>query len=185
MDDRKAIRQLKEGNIGGLEYLIARYQQKGLRAAYLITSNLSLAEDAVQESFIRIYEKIQFFDSERPFEPYFLRCVVNTAINGNKKTSRWCTLEDDPELEQLSDLFDQTISVENHIEYMQLREKIQNALAFLSPQQRAVVVQRYYLNMSEQEMADTLQVAPGTIKWLLNKARKRLRSLIESGREQI
>jgi RNA polymerase sigma-70 factor (ECF subfamily) len=52
----------------------------------------------------------------------------------------------------------------------------------LSPRQRAVVVQRYYLEMSEKEMTETLEVAPGTVKWLLNAARSRLRSLLGSER---
>jgi DNA-directed RNA polymerase specialized sigma24 family protein len=44
------------------------------------------------------------------------------------------------------------------------------------------VVQRYYLEMSEKEMTETLEVAPGTVKWLLNAARSRLRSLLGSER---
>jgi DNA-directed RNA polymerase specialized sigma24 family protein len=41
-----------------------------------------------------------------------------------------------------------------------------------------VVVQRYYLEMSEQEMALALDAAPGTVKWLLNAARERLRHML-------
>jgi RNA polymerase sigma-70 factor (ECF subfamily) len=41
-----------------------------------------------------------------------------------------------------------------------------------------VIVQRYYLEMSEKEMAESLQAAPGTVKWLLNAARARLRGLL-------
>jgi DNA-directed RNA polymerase specialized sigma24 family protein len=44
------------------------------------------------------------------------------------------------------------------------------------------VVQRYYLEMSEREMAQALKVAPGTVKWLLNAARARLRELLGSTR---
>ena len=52
----------------------------------------------------------------------------------------------------------------------------------LPPRQRAVIVQRYYLEMSEQEMAESLEIAPGTVKWLLNAARSRLRSLLGAER---
>jgi DNA-directed RNA polymerase specialized sigma24 family protein len=41
-----------------------------------------------------------------------------------------------------------------------------------------VIVQRYFLDMSEKEMAAELDAAPGTIKWLLNAARERLRALL-------
>lgn len=48
----------------------------------------------------------------------------------------------------------------------------------LSPRQRAVIVWRYFLEMSEKEMAVEAGAATGTIKWLLNAARERLRSLL-------
>ena len=48
----------------------------------------------------------------------------------------------------------------------------------LPPRQRAVAVQRYYLEMSETEMSEALNVTPGTVKWLLHAARTRLRTLL-------
>jgi RNA polymerase sigma-70 factor (ECF subfamily) len=48
----------------------------------------------------------------------------------------------------------------------------------LSPRQRAVIVQRYYLDMSIAEMAQDAGTASGTIKWLLNAARTQLRRLL-------
>ena len=48
----------------------------------------------------------------------------------------------------------------------------------LSPRQRAVIVQRYFLEMSEKEMAQASGAAAGTIKWLLNAGRERLRVLL-------
>jgi len=50
------------------------------------------------------------------------------------------------------------------VEFNQQKKEILKALSQLSPRQRAVIVQRYYLEMSEQEMASKLEVAPGTIK---------------------
>ena len=68
------------------------------------------------------------------------------------------------------------------MEFAQRSREILQALSKLPPRQRAVVVQRYYLEMSEQEMAQALDAAPGTIKWLLNTARSRLRDLLNSER---
>jgi Sigma-70, region 4. len=48
----------------------------------------------------------------------------------------------------------------------------------LNPRERAVVVQRYFLDMSERDMAEELETPPGTVKWLLHAARERLRSLL-------
>ena len=53
----------------------------------------------------------------------------------------------------------------------------------LSPRQRAVIVQRYFLEMSEKEMAKDAGSAVGTVKWMLNAARERLRGLLERSEE--
>ena len=58
------------------------------------------------------------------------------------------------------------------------QDEILAALDQLSARQRAAIVQRYYLEMSEKEMAEQLQAPPGTVKWLLNAARARLRTLL-------
>ena len=55
---------------------------------------------------------------------------------------------------------------------------VREALCKLSPQQRAAVVQRYYLGLSEREMSAELGCAPGTVKWHLNSARQRLKVLL-------
>ena len=80
MDDLQAIRRLKSGDIGGLEILIARYQAKAFRTAYLVTHEAPIAEEVVQDAFIRFYERACQFDEGRPFEPYFLRMVVHAAL---------------------------------------------------------------------------------------------------------
>jgi len=181
MEDLQAIRRLKRGDMGGLECLIARYQEKALRVAFLITHNELMAEDVVQDAFVRFYQRADRFDESRPFEPYFMRCVVNAALNlvEREKKGRSFADEDASELEEL---IEQAASVEEQVEFNALKWQIREALAKLCPRQRAVIVQRYYLEMSEQEMSEALDSPAGTIKWLLNAARTRLRSLLGSER---
>jgi RNA polymerase sigma-70 factor (ECF subfamily) len=180
MDDLQAIQRLKAGDIDGLDYLVTRHQAKAIRVAFLITHDEALAEDIVQDTFVRLYHHINHFDPSRPFEPYLLRSVVNAALNVAQKADRRLSLESD--LDQVEGLLSQAASVESDMEYVQLKQKIIAALAKLEPRQRAAVVQRYYLEMSEKEMAVALQAAPGTVKWLLNVARARLRELLGSER---
>jgi len=181
MNDLEAIRRLKRGDIGGLEYLVARYQIRAARAAFLITHDDPLTEDIVQESFVRFYHRIRYFDETRPFEPYFIQSVVNAALNEIEKENRGVPFSavDETELESL---LAHAASVEEQVEAGQFGEEILAALQKLSPRQRAVIVQRYYLGMSEEEMARDLDIAPGTVKWLLNAARTKLRGLLGSER---
>ena len=179
MDDLQAIQTLKNGDIRGLETLVARYQHKAIRVAFLVTHDQTLAEDVVQETFMRLYRRIHQFDLSRPFEPYFLRSVVNAALNAVKKSNRHVSLDGD--LEQVEGLLSQAASVESDVEYIQMKQELIAALARLEPRQRAAVVQRYYLEMTEKEMSAALDVPAGTVKWLLSTARANLRALL--GRE--
>ena len=182
MDNLQAIRRLKNGDFGGLEILIACHQAKAVRAAYLVTQNEPMAEDVVQEAFVRFYERARNFDEKRPFEPYFLRSVVNSALNAVEKEHAPAGFDEDLDAPVFQALLARSVSVETQVEYAQLKTEITGALKNLSPRQRAAVVQRYYLEMSEKEMAETLKVAPGTVKWLLNAARSRLRILLSPER---
>jgi RNA polymerase sigma-70 factor, ECF subfamily len=182
MDDLQAIRRLKNGDIGGLEILIACYQTKAVHTAYLVTQHEPMAEDVVQEAFVRFYERVRYFDEARPFEPYFLRSVVNRALNAVEKEHAAASFDEDLESPALQALLARAVSVEAQVEYAQLKTEIAGALERLSPRQRAVVVLRYYLEMSEKEMTETMDIAPGTVKWLLNAARSRLRDLLRPER---
>ena len=176
MDDVQAIERLKRGDLGGLEILMQRYQVKAARAAFLITHDKFTAEDVVQDTFFRIHQRIEQFDGSRPFEPYLIRSVIHAALNAVRGSEKFIPLED--ETGEVINLLDRAASVETQVESTQLQVEIINALSNLPPRQRAVIVQRYYLEMNEQEMALALDSAPGTVKWLLNGARERLRHLL-------
>src|SRR6187551_990499 len=78
--EQEAVARLKRGDISGLEALVRLCQVRAVRASYLIAGDVALAEDIVQSAFIRAYERIEQFDSGRPFAPWFLRMVVNDTL---------------------------------------------------------------------------------------------------------
>ncbi len=180
MDEVEAVRRLKRGEIGGLEYFVARYQVKATRAAFLVTQDQARAEDVVQETLVRIFQNSSRFDEKRPFEPYLMRSVVNAALNACRNDRRFVSMESNVDV--LEGLISEAASVETQVEYWELRNGIMEALKQLPARERAVIVQRYYLDMSEREMALGLDTAPGTVKWLLHAARNRLRDLLGRGR---
>ncbi len=178
MSDIEAIQRLKSGDIGGLETLVIRYQAKATKTAFLILHDQHLAEDVVQETFVTLYRHIRSFDPARPFEPYLMRSVVNAALNMIKHEASLAQQNESDGMRCLESLISQAATVEDQTISMEMGEELLRALAQLPPRQRAVIVQRYYLEMSEKEMAEKMDAPPGTIKWLLNQARIRLRLLL-------
>jgi RNA polymerase sigma-70 factor (ECF subfamily) len=179
MDELQAIKRLKKGDISGLEFLITRYQVRAVRTAFLITHDEKLAEDVVQDTFLRIYQRIHHFDETQPFGPYLMRSVANAALNAAEKSSRQVVLSEDDETVVLERLIQNASTTEDLVDYALLKQEIFSVLAKLSPRERSVIVERYYLEMSEKEMADKHSIAPGTVKWLLNGARRRLRAFMK------
>ena len=181
MEEQEAIARLKRGDIGGLEALVHKYQVQAVRTAYLITRDRALAEDIVQAAFLRAYERIGQFDTGRPFGPWFLRSVVNDAVKAAARRERLVPLEVSAEGGQtsLADLLaDPNPGPADMAEAAEVRQAVWTALGKLPPVQRAAIVLRYYLGLSEAEMAGELACPPGTVKWRLHAARKRLRRLL-------
>jgi RNA polymerase sigma-70 factor (ECF subfamily) len=184
VDEHQAIQRLKQGDISGLEVLVMRYQVKAVRAAYLITRDLALAEDVVQDCFLHAYHAMRKFDASRPFEPWFMRSVVNAAVKVTQRSARQLQVGDEAEESVLAELAQRVESVEAQVESIEVQRQIWDAMQKLSPRQRAVIVQRYFLEMSEKEMAEASGAAAGTIKWLLNAARERLRGLLKGAKDE-
>lgn len=181
MTEKEAIVRLKQGDIGGLELLVRRHQTEALRAVYLIVHDRATAEDIVQTAFIRVYDRIAQFDAQRPFRPWFLRSVINDALKVTTRQNRHLSLDavlEEAETALADFLKEFRPNPDDLAEMIDTRRAVWQALEKLSPVQRAAIVQRYYLGLSESEMAAAADCAPGTIKWRLHAARNRLRILL-------
>ena len=143
-----------------------------------------MAEDAVQEAFLQTYRSIRHYDQSRPFAPWFMRSVVNAAVKIAQKSARGAPIRYDPDGSWMEGLPAEGEPVEQQVESTEFQRRLWEAMQNLSPRQRAAVVQRYYLDMSEKEIAAELEAAPGTVKWLLHAARKNLRSLLSERNEK-
>jgi len=178
-----AIEKMKRGDVSGLEWIVYQYQSKALQISFFITHDFDLAQDVVQESFLNVYYGIRFFDLSRPFEPWFTRSVVNLSLKKMKLSKRTVSV-DQTEIERNIHLIDtiDKYSLEEDVEEKDLRNKLWEALSSLPPQQRAVIVYRYYEGMSEKEISSLLGIAIGTVKWHLNMARNSLHSFFAKRR---
>jgi RNA polymerase sigma-70 factor (ECF subfamily) len=183
MDEQEAIQRLQRGDIGGLEFLVHRYQVRAVRTAYLVTHDVSLAQDVVQSAFLKAYERIGQYDPRRPFGPWFYASVLHDAIKAARQRDRHVSIDaldvdgsgpDDSPLEDLRP------GPETLGEQAEAAAEVWSALERLKPEQRATVVAHYYLGMSDAEMAAAQSLPLTTVKWRLHAARQRLRVLLTS-----
>jgi RNA polymerase sigma-70 factor (sigma-E family) len=138
------------------------------RMAILLTSNRAEAEDLYQETLQRLAARWSRVGNPRAF----CRRVMNNLIIDERRSTarrpRRETLEDEHGASDLASSDAQ--------QAVELRGALLQALDSLSPQQRAVVVLRYFDDRSEAEVADLLDVSPGTVKAAASRAMARLRS---------
>lgn len=171
-EERNAVDLLTQGDIRGLETLVHLHQLRAVRTAMGITGDRQTAEDVAADAFLAVYDRIGSYDRRRPFGPWFCRIVINLALKAVQRRSRIVALV--PEAAAAGpDLVEAVVRQE-------AQQHVRDALADLSPEQRATVVLRYYLEMSEAEIAETLGCATGTVKWRLHAAKGRMQRELEA-----
>ena len=178
MNDQREMERLRRGDVAALGTLVSRYQTRALRAAYLVTHDLALAEDVVSGAFIRVFERAEQYDPNRPFGPWFFKIVVNDAIKAVQRRDRTTTLEQVEVVERPNVSSDPETAVVLNEE----RRAVRDALLQLAPSQRGAVVMRYFLELSEAEMVERTGLARGTIKSNLHDARARLKRILQANR---
>ena len=175
MNDQREMERMRQGDIAALGTLVERYQTKSLRAAYLVTQDLPLAEDVVSGAFLRVFERADRY-SPTQFGAWFYRIVVNDAIKAVQRRDRTTTID------HMEDARRPGVSTdpEKAAAMNEERRAVRNALSHLTPSQRGAVVMRYFLELSESEMVERTGRTKGTVKRHLHDARARMKRLLSA-----
>jgi RNA polymerase sigma-70 factor (sigma-E family) len=157
---------------GRLADLYLRHGDDAVRLAYLLTGDRGLAEDLVQDAFVKLAGRLVHLRDPGAFDAYLRRTVVNLA-NSHFRRKR---------LERAYLRREQSgVTVEETIPDPGHRDELWEAMKRLSPRQRAAIVLRYYEDLSEQRVAEILNCRPGTVKSLVSRGLAILRGEIADG----
>jgi RNA polymerase sigma-70 factor, ECF subfamily len=181
IEEKQAITRLKTGDLEGLEVLIASYQVKAVHAAYLVCRDEELAKDLVQDAFLQAAKKIAQYDERRPFGPWFLKIVINSAVKAAKRQTQVVSIDGSQDEEAgavASWLVDTGPRPEQMVETKEIQRIVWNALEQLSPEQRAAVIMHHYLGMNADEITNEIHRPTTTVYWWLRTAKERLRELL-------
>ncbi|HXF26035.1 MAG TPA: sigma-70 family RNA polymerase sigma factor [Bryobacteraceae bacterium] len=177
-NDPELVRRLKNRDPEAMADLYDRYGRITYSLIYRIVRNAAMAEDLVQETFLRIWNRVHAFDEQKgSLSPWVLTVARNRAIDylrsvdGRRRESVF-------ELEKMEEpaLFS---NLENDIMNMDRAQILREAFLKLSENQRTVIELAYYEGLSQSEMAERLQQPLGTVKTWVRTALKTLRNEIE------
>jgi RNA polymerase sigma-70 factor (ECF subfamily) len=175
--DSELINRLQQADLEALGLLFERYRDRVYRTALMIVRDPAVAEDILQDCFLKIYSNAQRIDTSRPLAPWLYRVTVNLSYTWLSRGQARRT--------SLDNMLDHLVSPmrqapDRLTEQTELRQNIRKAISGLSLDQRVVVV-LYYLNgLSLQDIAEILDLPIGTVKSRLYYARENLRTKLGS-----
>ena len=174
--DTRLVELARRGDADAFGLLVRRYQGVAFRVAYLIGGEADDAEDVAQDAFVKAYAALSRFRADAPFRPWLLQIVANEARNRRRSTGRRAHLALRAAAEQqLAASGDAAPSPEAAALADEDRVALMAALDGLREEERQAIAFRYFLDLSEAEMADALGCARGTVKSRLSRALGHLR----------
>ncbi len=159
------IRRCQTGDEEAFAALFHQYKSLVYKTAYLMLDSADEAEDVLQEVFLQVYRSLSAFEPAKgAFTTWLYRITMNYCLSRRRKR-RFLTIR----LEEVSHLLTEPASFQERLEG---DEMIRQALSRLSEKLRAVVILRYYSELSYAEIAQVLNVPIGTVRSRLNLALK-------------
>lgn len=154
------------------------FYNRVFEAAYFITQDEYLAQDVVQETFLKAFRNIDKLNDGSKMGAWLAVIATRTALDLLKKTRKDVITEDNYIDEEISK--NQHISsVENIVEEKFIKNLLRQQVQELIPEHRQVIILKYEYDLKDEEIALELGVSSGTVKSRLFRARKKLKLLIE------
>jgi len=176
-NETKWIQLAREGDQIAFGRLVVAYQTPVYNLAYRMLSNADEAEEAAQETFLRVYTKLHTYDPQRPFHSWILSIASHYCIDRlRRRRINWLALKEEiavpggrPERLVSVDPNPESVAVQHERE-----QRIQQLLTTLSPTDRAAITLLYWYDHSYEEIAESLNLTVSAVKSRLFRARRTL-----------
>lgn len=172
LTDAQLVELVLAGTQDAFGMLVERYKDAVQNLAYRMLSNVTEAEDVTQEVFVRAYTQLVTYKPAHKFSTWLLSIASHLAIDQlRRRRFLALPLEDVPFLEWITDL---GVGPEQSALVGEQQDEIQAYLQRLHSKYRAVIVLRYWYDLSYDEIAIALNLTPALVKARLHRARELL-----------
>jgi RNA polymerase sigma-70 factor (ECF subfamily) len=176
LDDAELVGRVLRGERDSYQVLVRRYQGALFRVAYSMVSDRDVAEDLVQDAFVRAYVSLPRCKDRRRFRFWLLSTLRNRALDHIKeKRRRDLSLSDDGVLRHVESA---ATAPADLAERSELQHALLRALDRLSPALREAFVLRHVEEHSFEEIADLLGTGVSAVKMRVHRARQQLQELL-------
>mgnify|MGYP001311880756 CR=1 FL=1 len=158
-----------------IEALIRQYGNDVLRTAYMYVRDIHMAEDIFQDVFVKVHAKLSTFEGHSGIKTWIIRITINTCKDYLK--SAW-----NRRVVPVTEYREDAGAVDSDydaVEKQDTNNMVKEAVLSLPQKYRELVLCVYYQEMTLTEAAKVLNIAEGTAKSRLSRARLRLKKLLE------
>jgi RNA polymerase sigma-70 factor (ECF subfamily) len=180
-EDETAVDRARAGDLTAFQSLVEQHSRDVFRLAFRITRNEMDAEDAVQETFLRAYQKLSSFDGRASFSTWLYRVTANSSIDvlrrRRRDESRSSSLDDDTAYSP--DPVSHSPAPDRLLFDSEVKERLRGALDELSDLERTAFVMRHFENFSLDEIGRALGLRVSATKQAVFRAVKKVRRTLE------
>ena len=186
IDEKKLISRILKGDHDAFAQIVTAYEDKVYHLCFRMCGDREEAKDMAQEAFIKAWRGLAFYKHEAAFSTWLYRLTSNVCIDHLRRQKRRAASSltvDDEEHTQI-DIQDPAPTPEQQVMEDDLRETVCRAMGKLPEDFRLVLTLRVVEERSYDEIAEIMDLKPGTVKSRLARAREKLRKiLLESGND--
>lgn len=162
------LNQVHQGNQEAFIQLVETFQRPVYNLCYRMLGDANEAEDASQETFLRVYRNINHYDADRPFSTWVLSIAAHLCIDQlRKRRMIVISMDTTPYL----DPADGSPGPESVFFLKEDQRRVQALLKTLNPHDQAAVIMYYWYDFSYEEIARSLSLTPSAVKSRLHRAR--------------
>lgn len=174
--DIQLIEEVRSGQRASFSELVKRHQRGILRLSMRFVKDMDVAQDVVQEAFIKAYEKLNLFEGRASFKSWLYQIAVNTARNKLRENRYDFSNIDDVHLSV-------SATAENVLVHAAVSEILQSEVDRLPFKQKTALVLRVYEDMSFAEIAEVMDCPYDTAKANYRHALLKLKEIFETQSE--
>ena len=181
ISDSDLVKSYVQGDERSLEMLIKRHKQRIYNFIYSKVFDRDLTEDIFQDTFIKVIRTLKLgnYNEEGKFVSWVMRIAHNLVIDHFRKNSRIPKFESNNDFDIFSVLKDNEIDVENKMIKDQILLEVKKIINLLPNDQKEVLVQRYYNELSFKEISEKTGVSINTSLGRMRYALINLRNIIK------
>ena len=167
--DSSLIEEILKGNKDRFEVVVNKYGDYVFGYIFKQVKDRNVAEEIVQNTFIKAFRNLGNFDRHKPFLPWILKIARNDLMDYYRRESKRNAVNIDENFQNIIDKNSEPIRI---LEEKERLREIDNIINSMNYKYRVLIILKYFQGMSYEEISKELNISVGKVKWRLYEARK-------------